>query len=82
MIRRVFWLSSGLILGAGGTMWARRRVQSMTRRLQPGRLAHAAAQGAGRRSQGAARHLRGAVEAGRLQARCREDELRRRLGGR
>ena len=74
----MFWLSSGLVLGAGGTVWARHRMQSVARRLQPGNLADSA----GRSLQHAAGHLRSAVDAGRLQAHQREEELRRQLGGR
>ncbi len=82
MIRRAFWLSSGLVVGAGATVWAQRRVQSVARRLQPRQLAAGTAEGAGRSARRAAGHLRSAVDAGRHQARRREDELRRQLGGR
>lgn len=82
MIRRLFWLTSGMALGAGGTLWVRRRLELAAVRLRPARLAQAAGGNAQRRVEKGLGRLSSAMQAGREQARIREDELRRQLSPR
>ena len=35
VIRRPLWLAAGAALGAGGTLWARRRLERLSRRVRP-----------------------------------------------
>jgi len=78
-MRRMVWLGTGAALGAGGTLWARRRVGKVATRLRPSSIAGSATAGVDRRRRDVAVRLRGAVESGRLEARRREDELWRDL---
>jgi len=78
-MRRMVWLGTGAVLGAGGTLWARRRVGKVATRLRPSSIAGSATASADRRRRDVALRLRGAVESGRLEARRREDELWRDL---
>jgi len=73
-MRRTRWLATGMVLGAGATVWARKRVEDIHGRLEPSRMAvHLA---------GATRdRFTAAVGAGRDQARRREAEMRTRLEG-
>ena len=75
MTRRAVWLGLGAALGAGGTLWARRRVEMLSERMRSGALAGDVAAIADRAARGAARRVRHAVAAGRDGARQREDEL-------
>ena len=70
------WLTTGVVLGAGGTIWTRRRVGALAERARDGALPEDLArlvQGGARRVR---RRLGGAIEAGRVEARRREGELR------
>lgn len=79
MIRRALWLGTGVALGAGGTLWARRQVGALSRRLQPARVAGGVVTGVEHRVRSGTGRVRHAVEAGRVDARRRETELRRQL---
>lgn len=72
MIRRLFWMLLGLVLGA----WALRRLDELTEASRPTRVA----QRTGRRLGGTQARWRDAVTAGRDAAREREAELRTRYG--
>jgi hypothetical protein len=72
MMRRARWLATGVVLGAGGTIWAKRRLGALQGRLEPTRVAGDLA--------GATRdHLKAVVGAGRAQAQKRESEIRTKL---
>ncbi|HUC38063.1 MAG TPA: hypothetical protein VMR97_13190 [Acidimicrobiales bacterium] len=78
-MRRTVWLSAGVALGAGGTLWARRRLEVVSRRMHSGELTGDVAAIVDRQARRATRRLRRAVEAGRDQAKRREDQLWREL---
>jgi hypothetical protein len=73
------WLGVGAALGAGGTLWARRRVEMLSERMRSGTLPGEVAAIADRGARGAARRVLHALEAGRDGARHREDQLWREL---
>jgi hypothetical protein len=79
VIRRALWLGTGAAIGAGGTVWARRRVGRLATRLRPGSLAGEVTAGVDRHRRQLTGRVRGAVESGRFEARRREDELWRDL---
>ena len=72
MMRRARWLATGVALGAGGTIWAKRRLGSLQGRLEPTRVA-------GDLADATRERVRAAVGAGRAQAHKRETEIRTRL---
>ncbi|HXX91475.1 MAG TPA: hypothetical protein VEI83_14745 [Acidimicrobiales bacterium] len=78
-MRRTLWLGTGAALGAGGTLWARRRIERLATRLRPGSLAGEVSAGVGRSRRALTDRVHHAVESGRIQARRREDELWRDL---
>jgi hypothetical protein len=74
-MKRARWLATGVALGAGGTIWAKRRLGDLQGRLEPARMVGDVAD--------ATRHrVQAAVGAGRAQAQRREQEIRARLEGR
>lgn len=75
MMRRARWLATGVALGAGGTVWAKKRLGDLQGRMEPARVVGDVA-GATRR------RVQAAVGAGRAQAQQREQELRAKLEGR
>lgn len=75
MIRRVSWLAAGIAVGAGGSLWARRRFEMLSDRLKSGELSTDIVNVAGRGASAGAARLRRAVEEGRVSARTREDRL-------
>ncbi|HLI73497.1 MAG TPA: hypothetical protein VKU86_06420 [Acidimicrobiales bacterium] len=79
MIRRPLWLAAGVALGAGGTLWTRRRLEGLSRRIESGTVGADLASLADRSAHAAAHRVRAAVDAGRKAARRREDDLRREL---
>lgn len=79
MIKRAVWLSAGAAIGAGGMVWARRRLESLSRRVRSGELTGDVVAVLDRRAQGAAHRVRRAVETGREEARRREGQLWRDL---
>ena len=79
MIRRGIWLGTGAVLGAGGTLWARRRFEQLSDRMRSGDITADVMAIVDRRLESASHRVKRAVEAGRLDARNREDQLRREL---
>ena len=75
VIRRPLWLVAGAALGAGGTVWTRRRLEQLSRRVRPASVAGDVASMVGRTRRGTADRVRDAVDAGRAGARRREDDL-------
>ena len=75
MMKRARWLATGVALGAGGTIWAKKRLGDLQGRLEPARVVGDVAD--------ATRHrVHAALGAGRAQARRREQEIRAKLEGR
>lgn len=72
MIRRLFWMLLGLVLG----VWALRRLDELTEASRPGTVAERT----GRRVGGTRARWGDAVATGRDAARAREAELRTRYG--
>ncbi len=70
MIRRLFWMLLGLVLG----MWALRRLERLTQASRPTNVAAST----GRRVGGTQARVRDAVATGRDAARTREQQLRSR----
>jgi hypothetical protein len=75
VFKRARWLATGVALGAGGTIWAKRRIVDLSERFEAGRVASDVADATRGR-------VRSAVEAGRAQAQRREAEIRTSLEGR
>ncbi len=82
MIRRPLWLAAGAALGVGGTMWTRRRVERLSRRVRPTALATEVASIVERTRRGAAERVRDAVDTGRTEAQRRQEALWNDLAGR
>jgi hypothetical protein len=75
LTRRASWLALGAALGAGGTIWARRRLELLSERLKSRQLSADIVTLAERGARAGASHLRRAVDDGRESARKREDRL-------
>jgi hypothetical protein len=75
MMKRARWLATGVAIGAGGTIWAKRRLESLQGRLEPQKVVGTIADVTRDR-------VRAAVGVGRVQAQRREDEIRTSLEGR
>jgi hypothetical protein len=73
------WLVAGAALGAGGTLWARRRLERLSRRVRPTAVAGELVSMVDRTRRGAADKVRDAVDTGRAQAQRRQDDLLRDL---
>jgi hypothetical protein len=82
MMRRPLWLAAGAALGAGGTLWARRRLERLSRRVRPNAVAGELVSIVDRTRRGAADRVRDAVDTGRNDALRRQDDLWRDLGDR
>ena len=82
MMRRPMWLAAGAALGAGGTVWAQRRLQRLTRRVRPTAVANQLVSRAERTRRTAADKVRDALDTGRSEARRRQDDLWRDLDSR
>jgi hypothetical protein len=78
MFKRLFWLSTGLTIGFGSSLWLMRAVRRTVERLMPQRLTQDAVAGA--RSVGS--ELKAALDEGREAMRAREAELRAEIGRR
>jgi len=74
MMRRVVWFGGGMAAGAGGAVWAQRKVRAQIERARPSHLAVVASDAA--RAAGGV--VREAVQEGRSAARDREAQLRNR----
>jgi len=79
MMRRASWLVAGVGIGAGGALWARRRLEVLSERLRSRELPGDIAKVAGRGARAGAQRVRVAVDDGRRSAREREDDLWRGL---
>ncbi len=77
-MRRVVWFAGGLVTGAAGVGYARRKVVSTARRMAPTNVARTTV-GSVRRS---GQRVADAVREGRSAARTRERELRAERDGR
>jgi hypothetical protein len=75
MVGRAMWLSAGVALGAGGTIWVRRRLEVLSDKLRSGQATADVVSMAGRGARAAASQVRLAVDAGRDSARRRSEEL-------
>ena len=75
MFKRVIWFGSGMAAGAGGTVWAARKVRDQIDRAKPSHLAVVATDAA----RAAGTVVRDALSEGRVAARAREVELRDRF---
>jgi hypothetical protein len=73
--RRAIWLGVGAALGAGASVWARRRVETVAERMRKGDVTTSVVGIVNRGAKRAARRVRRAVEGGRDDARRREDKL-------
>ncbi|MEI7886679.1 MAG: hypothetical protein WCJ04_04720 [Actinomycetes bacterium] len=71
-MKRLFWLSVGVVAGASGTVWAERKIRTQLDSLQPDHLAVLAQ----KRAVSLGRQLVDAAVEGRAAMRDREVELR------
>jgi hypothetical protein len=78
MMRRLAWFAGGVVTGAAGMEYARRKVTATARRLAPANVAKGAVHGV-RRS---GNRVADALREGRSAARQRERELRAERDGR
>lgn len=76
-MRRSLWLAAGAALGVTGTLWSRRRLVHLSDRARSGEVSGDVLRLVESGTRRAGRHLAGAVDAGRLEARWRQQELRR-----
>jgi hypothetical protein len=82
MIRRPLWFAAGAALGVGGTVWTRRRVERLSRRVRPTAVATEVASIVDRTRRGAAARVRDALDTGRTEAQRRRDDLWNELASR
>jgi len=83
MFRRVKWLGIGLVVGAGASKWAERKIRDRIARYFPAsRLGARMADRAREIATGTAQELREAVAVARTGMEETETELRARLAGR
>lgn len=79
MPKRTFWLVTGVVLGAGSSLWAERRVrrtvQEAAARLQPDALVVEVGRSARQVAGSAGGRVRDAVSSGRDEMQRREEEL-------
>jgi hypothetical protein len=75
VFKRIFWMSTGMAVGASGAFWAKRRVEQTVERYLPEQIADRAALSA--RSLGDT--VRAAADEGRQVMRATEAELRARV---
>jgi hypothetical protein len=73
--RRAIWLGVGAALGAGASVWVRRRVELVAEQVRSGDVTSHMVAVAKRTAKHGARRVRRAVQAGRDDARQREDQL-------
>lgn len=78
MFKRVFWLSTGVAVGAGGAFWAKRKVEETVEQYLPEQVAVRAAATA----KGLGTTVRAAAAEGREAMRATEAELRARVDAR
>jgi hypothetical protein len=73
------WLGVGAVAGSGATVWARRRVERLARRVQPGQLAGEVVSLVDHSARSTAGHVRRSIDTGRSAARRRARELHHEL---
>jgi len=74
-MRRGSWLVAGMAVGAGGTLWARRRIEELSKRMRSKEAAADLARLAGRGARAGASRFHGALSDGRRSARVEEERL-------
>ena len=72
MIKRMIWLTLGVVIGATGSHWANRKVKSLVDRYAPREIRHRVED----RVRTASGHVRSAVDEGRQAMRDREAHLK------
>ncbi|HSL59994.1 MAG TPA: hypothetical protein VK866_19265 [Acidimicrobiales bacterium] len=77
MFKRLFWLTTGIMIGWGSVLWVVHRVRQTARRFVPEQVSRDAADAARRLRV----DVREAVTEGRAEMRSTEERLRSRLGG-
>lgn len=75
MFKRIFWLSTGVAVGMGSSLWVMRAIRQRMSQYAPDRLANNVTTAA----RGAREDLRSALIEGREAMRRRESELRAEL---
>ncbi len=79
MPKRTFWLVTGAVIGAGSSLWAKRKVrrtvEQATAKLQPDALVAEVGRSARQVAGSAADRVRDAVSVGRDEMQRREEEL-------
>lgn len=78
MFKRIFWLSTGVAVGAGGAFWAKRKVEETVEQYLPEQVAVRAAATA----KGLGATVRVAAAEGREAMRATEAELRAKVDAR
>jgi hypothetical protein len=78
VFKRIFWLSTGVAVGAGGAFWAKRKVEETVEQYLPEQVAVRAAETA----KGLGTTVRAAAAEGREAMRSTEAELRARVDAR
>ncbi len=78
MFKRIFWMSTGVAVGAGSAFWAKRKVEATVERYLPEQVADRAATSA----KDLGRTVRAAATEGREAMRATEAELRARVEAR
>lgn len=78
MFKRIFWMGTGMAVGAGGAFWAKRKVEATVEQYLPEQVAVRAAAGA----KGLAETVKAAASEGRDAMRATEAELRARVDAR
>jgi len=76
------WLGVGAAAGSGATVWLRRRVDRLSRRMKPAQVAGGVVAMVDNGARSTAGRVRESVDTGRSAARRREFDLRRELEGR
>jgi hypothetical protein len=80
MTRRLMWLSVGAAAGSGATVWVRRRLDRLARRMQePGQLGGELVTLVDQGARSTAGHVRRSIDTGRSAARRRSRELHHEL---
>lgn len=78
MFKRITWMGTGMIVGAGGAFWAKRKVEQTIEQYLPEQVADRAATSA----RGLGRTVRAAATEGRAAMKATETELRARVDAR
>jgi Ni2+-binding GTPase involved in maturation of urease and hydrogenase len=76
------WLGVGAAAGSGATVWLRRRVDRLSRRMKPAQVAGEVVAMVDHSARSTAGRVRQSVDTGRSAARRREFDLRHELEGR